>query len=530
MRRARWAAWSLPVFVSVGVSLPLAAQGGADLDVLARIRDEANARSQIMRSVHVFADVHGPRLTGSPGLKAAGEWAIATMQSWGLTNAHLEPWNFGRDGWVNERFSAHIVSPVKDSLVGEVLAWTPGTNGTVTAQAFLLRLPERPTTEQLNTYLNSVRDQVRGRIVLVDPIMTPPVDMNPAPKREDDAEMRRRFGAVKQDAIERPRNRRDQSTDPAPPLSSAAGQPPHRRVPPGKRGAPPRRRCPPAARAGDGIQQSRPTTWRPSYPSVILRNEDYGRIARLLADSTPVELEFTIVNRTFPEGRTAYNAVAEIAGTDKQDEVVMIGGHLDSWQSATGATDNAVGCAVMMEAARILQAIGVRPRRTIRVALWSGEEQGLLGSQAYIQQHFGTLENPKAGFGKLTAYLNLDHGTGRPRGAVVFGPDSAAAAVRQMLSPLADLGIVGAASTRSRAFGTTDHTAFNNAGLTGIDFELDPIEYDSHTHHTNLDTYERILESDARAAAIVVAFTAYQLAMREEMLPRFQRSEFPPGQ
>jgi hypothetical protein len=523
MLRARWVAWSLPVVVA----LPLAAQSGADLDVLARIREEANARSQVMRSVHVFSDVYGPRLTGSPSLKAAGEWAIATMQAWGLTSAQLEPWNFGRDGWVNERFSAHIISPVKDSLVGEVLAWTPGTSGVVAAQAFLLRLPERPTTDQLNTYLNSVRDHVRGRIVLVDPIMTPPIEMDPEPKREDDAEMRRRFGAVKE-AVERPRNRRDQSTEPAPPLSSAMI---NRRIDEFLVANAARIRVDDAR-----LPHGQVTAFNnPTYdvgtvvPSVILRNEDYGRIARLLADGTPVELEFTIVNRTFPEGRTAYNAVAEIAGTDKADELVMIGGHLDSWQSATGATDNAIGCAVMMEAARILRAIGVKPRRTIRVALWSGEEQGLLGSQAYIQQHFGTFEAPKAGFGKLTAYLNLDHGTGRPRGAVVFGPDAAAAAVRQMLAPLADLGIAGAVSTRSRSFGTTDHTAFNNAGLTGIDFELDPIEYDSHTHHTNLDTYERVLETDARAAAIVVAFTAYQLAMRDELLPRFQRNEFPPG-
>ncbi len=321
--------------------------------------------------------------------------------------------------------------------------------------------------------------------------------------------MRRRFGDIKE-AVERPRNRRDQSTDPPPPLSS--GQV-NRRIDEflrSKRCPRPRRRCPPAARAGDGVQQSRPTTSATVVPSVILRNEDYGRIARLLADGTPVELEFTIVNRTFPEGRTAYNAVAEIAGTDKQDEVVMIGGHLDSWQSATGATDNAVGCAVMMEAARILRAIGVRPRRTIRVALWSGEEQGLLGSQAYIQQHFGTFENPKAGVrqadGLPEPRSRHRPAAGAPSSSV---PTRAAAAVRQMLAPLADLGIVGAASTRSRAFGTTDHTAFNNAGLTGIDFELDPIEYDSHTHHTNLDTYERILEADARAAAIVVAFTAY---------------------
>ena len=525
MRRlAHWAAWSLLIVVAV----PLAAQSGADREVLARIRDEVNARSQIMRSVHVFADVYGPRLTGSPNLKAAGEWAVATMQSWGLTNGRLEPWNFGRDGWVNERFSAHILSPVKDSLVGEVLAWTPGTNGTVTAQAFHLRIPDRTTSEQLSTYLNSVRDHVRGRIVLVDPIMTPPIDMSPPAKREDDDEMKRRFGGVGPALANRPRARSDQSNEPPPPMSSAVIT---RRIDEflvanGAR-----------IRVDDSrLPHGQVTAFNnPDYnvatvvPSVILRNEDYGRIARLLADGTPVELEFTIVNRTYPEGRTAYNAVAEIAGTDKQDEVVIIGGHLDSWQSATGATDNAIGCAVMMEAARILRAIGVQPRRTIRVALWSGEEQGLLGAQAHIQQHFGTFENPKAGFGKLMAYLNLDHGTGRPRGAVVFGPESAATAVRQMLAPLADLGIAGAIATRSRSFGTTDHTAFNNAGLTGIDFELDPIEYDSHTHHTNLDTYERISEADARAAAIVVAFTAYQLAMRDDMLPRFQRSEMPPG-
>jgi carboxypeptidase Q len=518
--RARWAAWSLLMLVVV----PIAAQTGGDADVLARIRDEADSRSQILRSVHVLADVYGPRLTGSPNLKAAGDWAVAAMQSWGLTNGHLEPWNWGRDGWVNERFSAHIVSPVKDSLVGEVLAWTPGTNGVVTAQAFHLRYPDRPTSDQLTAYLNSVRDQVRGRIVLVDPLTKPPVDLNPPPTRKNDDDMRRRFGPIREET----RPARDQSNEPAPPLSSALLS---RRIDEFLVTAGARIRVDDAQRPHGQVTAFN----NPAYdistvvPSVILRNEDYGRIARLLADGTPVELEFQIVNRSYPEGRTAYNAIAEIAGTDKADELVMIGGHLDSWQSATGATDNAVGCAVMMEAARILRAIGARPRRTIRVALWSGEEQGLLGSRAYIDQHFGTAESPKAAFGKLMAYLNLDHGTGRPRGAVVFGPDATVGAMRQILAPLADLGIVGAAPTRSRAFGTTDHTAFNNAGLTGIDFELDPIEYDSHTHHTNLDTYERILESDARAAAIIVAFTAYQLAMRDEMLPRFPRAELPPG-
>jgi carboxypeptidase Q len=265
-----------------------------------------------------------------------------------------------------------------------------------------------------------------------------------------------------------------------------------------------------------------------AVPTIVLRNEDYGRIARILADGTPVELEFTIVNKVYPEGRTSYNVVAEIPGTDKRDEVVMLGGHLDSWQSATGATDNAIGCAVMMEAARILKAIGVQPRRTIRVALWSGEEQGILGSQAYVKEHFGSFENPKPEFAKLDAYLNIDSGTGRARGAGVFGPASAATLLRQTLAPFQDLGVVGASATRSRTVAGTDSTAFNNAGLPGVGFGQDPIEYNSHTHHTNLDNYERIVESDVRSSAIVIAATLYQLAMRDEMVPRFAPGDMPP--
>jgi hypothetical protein len=507
----------------VAAIVPLAAQADSERSVLARIREEANRGSQIMQSVHVLADLYGPRVTGSPALKAAGEWAIRTMQSWGLTNGHLEPWTFGYDGWTNERFSAHITAPVKDSLVGEVLAWTPGTDGTVAAQAFHLTIPERPTSEQLTNYLIGVREQVRGRIVLVDPLTAVAVDMDPPKKREDDSDMERRFGPNSQEPPDRSRSR-DRAGDP--PLSPSLVS---RRIDEFLLANGARVRVDDARRAHGQVAAFNNPTYdiKSVIPSVILRNEDYGRIARLLGGGTPVELEITIVNKTHPEGRTAYNAVAEIAGTDKADELVIIGGHLDSWQSATGATDNAVGCAVMMEAARILRAIGVRPRRTIRVVLWSGEEQGLLGSQAYVQQHFGSFENPKPAFAKLMAYLNLDHGTGRPRGAVVFGPAAAAAVVRQLVAPFADLGIVGAVETRSRAFGTTDHTAFNNAGLPGIDFELDPIEYESHTHHTNLDTYERILESDVRASAVIVAATAYQLAMRDELLPRLSRTEMP---
>jgi Zn-dependent M28 family amino/carboxypeptidase len=258
-----------------------------------------------------------------------------------------------------------------------------------------------------------------------------------------------------------------------------------------------------------------------------MRNEDYGRIARTLAGGTPVAIEAEIVNRTYPEGRTSYNTIAEIAGTDKKEEVVMLGGHLDSWHAATGATDNAVGCAIMMEAARILKAIGVQPRRTIRVALWSGEEQGLLGSLAYVKEHFGTAENPKPEFAKFAGYLNIDTGTGRARGASVFGPPEAGRILREALAPVKDLGVAGATTTTSRSVGGTDSTSFSNAGLPGIGFSQDSIEYSSHTHHTNLDTYERVIEEDARASAVTVATLLYQLAMRDEMLPRFSATEMP---
>src|SRR5262249_26709080 len=265
-----------------------------------------------------------------------------------------------------------------------------------------------------------------------------------------------------------------------------------------------------------------------AVPTVVLRNEDYGRIARILADGTPVELEVDIVNKVYPEGRTAYNTIAEIPGTDKKDEVVMLGGHLDSWHSATGATDNAIGCATMMEAARILKAIGVTPRRTIRVALWSGEEEGILGSQAYVREHFGSFESQKKEYATLVGYLNIDSGTGRARGASVFGPPSAATIVREALAPFADLGVVGAVATTSRNVGGTDSTAFNNAGLPGIGFGQDPIEYNTHTHHTNLDNYERVIESDVKDSAVAIAATLYQLAMRDAMLPRFAPGDMPP--
>jgi hypothetical protein len=265
----------------------------------------------------------------------------------------------------------------------------------------------------------------------------------------------------------------------------------------------------------------------PQSPAVILRSDDYGRIFRIIADGTPVTVEFNVSNQYFPEGKTSYVTVAEIPGTDKADEVVMLGGHLDSWTSATGATDNAIGCAIMMEAARILESIGAKPRRTIRVALWSGEEEGLLGSFAYVKDHFGSAEAPTKDFNKLDAYWNIDDGTGRVRGASIFGPPEAAAILAQYFKPFEDWGIYGALPSTARVEGGSDNGAFAVAGLPGIGTQQDNIEYNSTTWHTNLDTYERIVPEDVMHNAVITASVMLHLANRDQMLPRFAPADMP---
>lgn len=515
----------------VATALTFSAEERIDPDINARIRQEGLQRSQIMPTLHMLSDVHGPRLTGTPSLKAAGEWAIRQMAAWGLSNGRLEGWDFGRDGWTNELAWGAISSPVKDNLTFEVLAWTPGTNGTVTGPAVHLVLPDAPTAAALDAYFASVEGRVRNAMVLVGPARSVPVAFEPPTMRRSDEQVRALYDPARgATAGRRGRaGRAGQGGRPAPDGRLTAAEI-ATRVDQFLLANGARVRINDAARAHGQIAafNGRAYDITTTVPTVVMRNEDYGRITRILADGTAVELQFHIANTTHPEGRTAYNAIAEIPGGDRMDEVVMLGGHLDSWHSATGATDNAIGCAVMMEAARILKAIGVQPRRTIRVALWSGEEQGLLGSQAYVAQHFGSFEQPKPGYDALVAYLNIDSGTGRTRGASVFGPSGAAQAVREMLQPFEDFGVLGAAASSSRGLGGTDHTAFNSAGLTGIGFSQDPIEYGSHTHHTNLDTYERVIEQDAKQSAIVIASVLYHLAMRDEPLPRFGKADMPP--
>jgi carboxypeptidase Q len=517
---------ALSLIVSL-LALPIAAQNG-NADTIARIRKEAMERSQIMRTMHMFTDLYGPRLTGSPNHKAAAEWAVKQMTAWGLENAHLEPWDFKHPGWANERLTAHLISPVKDPLVCEVLAWTPSTKGTVTAKAHHLLLPERPSQEQLTAFFASQKVNVRGKIVLVGKAAALGVNLNPPAKRQTDEQAAQRYGLN------------------ARPFAFPTPSPTPTPAPNAPRPVAPRlieeqldaflKENGAAVRVNDAgreFRQIRAFNNRTfdvdkAVPTVVMSNEDFGRITRILNDGTEVVAEFNIVNRVYPEGATSYNTIGEIRGSDKADEVIMLGGHLDSWHAATGATDNAIGCAIMMEAARILKALNLKPRRTIRVALWSGEEQGLLGSQAYVKQHFGSFEDKKPGYEKFGGYFNIDSGTGRVRGASVFGPPEAASILREILEPFKDDGVMGAVPSRSRRLGGSDNTSFNQAGLPGIGMGQDPIEYNSHTWHTNLDTYERILEDDVKKNAMIVAWSVYQLATRDELLPRLPAAEMPP--
>lgn len=549
-------------------ALPLPAQAPQLSDVYTQIRLEETNNSKIMWIIHEIADVYGPRVTGTPNLKAADDWAVKTMTSWGLSNAHLEPWTFQPPsaatpvpGWENTELSAVALAPFHQQLIVQPLAWTPSTKGVVTAQVVLIEPPgmapptggggfgapppppaaaptgtpppmppavkpapaPQPTQAELDAYLNSIRDKVRGAIVLVGKHVEVPENFTPAPLRRPDEEWKSRFD---------PKNPRGGFNFPPPPQS-----------PPGQLTRQEVNRVVDQFLVDNGAlvrindagrdhgvivaQQNSTYDWTRAVPTLVMRNEDYGRIARALADGTAVTLRVNIQNREFPEGTTAYDAIGEIPGSDKKDEVVMLGGHYDSWHDATGATDNGIGSSMMLEAIRILAALHVRPRRTIRVALWSGEEEGLLGSLAYVKQHFGSFEDPKPEFAKLDAYFNIDSGTGKPRGASIFGPPEAAGVVREALMPFQDWGFTGASATTSRRTGGTDSTSFNNAGLPGIGLAQDPFDYGSFTHHTTLDTYERIYEEDVREGAVEIAAAVYALAMADQMVPRFTAENMP---
>lgn len=537
--------------LAAGVTIPLPAQEKTDDGNIAKFRSEAVEHPQIMHTLHMLTDRYGPRMTGTPNHEAAAKWVVSEMTGWGMKNAHLEPWDFARPGWLNDHAYAFITAPVKENLHFEVLAWTASTKDTAAGSVVQLeRTPQGPemprnndagfgggrggrgggpqhygpTQEQMDQWVAANKSKVRGKIVMVGKAAVIPVDFNPPAKRRPDDEVKAQYegggrggrggrgNAPPADPKYLSNNKIEAMVDEMLVSGGAAGK------------------INDAAR-GEGLifaQQDHQYDPAKTVPTIIVRNDDYGRMERLLADGDDVKVEMNIVNHVYPEGKTSYNVVGEIPGSDKADEIVMLGGHLDSWHSGTGATDNAAGSSIMLEAARLIQSMGLKPRRTIRVALWSGEEEGLLGSLAYVAQHFGTAENPKPEWYKLDAYFNIDSGTGRPRGAGIFGPPAAADVLRPVLAHFTDWGVFGASVTNSRATGGTDSTSFNNAGLPGVGFTQDPIEYNTLTHHSSLDTYERIIPDDVEKAAAVVAACVWQVANRDEMVPRFPKDQMPP--
>jgi len=501
----------------------LPATEAVDLDMVTKIRLEEFNNSKVMETASELMDRIGPRLTGSPQMKEANEWTKERLSGWGLANARLESWGpFGR-GWTWEGCSVRMTAPTKTQLVAIPEAWTAGTSGPIRGAAARLNIKEVSELEAL-------KGSFGGKIVFVGEVRDIGLREKPDSQRYDEERLEAEFlyempgGPPRYNRAEYAKRREIRKAV----NKFLEDEKALAIVSPGR---------------GDmgtfNVQGG--GTWKKGdpqgLPSLSMEPEHFGRVARLLDRSVPVEIEMDVQARFIEEDLMQWNTIAEIPGGDKKDEVVMLGAHLDSWHGATGATDNGAGSVVAMEAMRILKAVGVKPRRTIRIGLWSGEEQALYGSQAYVAQHFASRPEPSAEekekpfylrkktgpltvkpeHAKLSAYFNLDNGSGKIRG--IYCEDNAAVApiFREWLAPFADLGATLVTLNRT---GGTDHESFDDVGLPAFQFVQDELEYETRTHHTNMDLYERLQKNDLMQASAIMAAFAYNAAMREGMIPR----------
>ena len=508
--------------LAVALGLPLAAQvkEKIEYDAIMRIKDEGFGRnSRVMEYSSWLTDVHGPRLTNSPQYKAAGEYVKKQMTELGLANVKLEPWGpFGR-GWSNEYTNVRVVAPYTTTLTAYSKAWAPGTNGPVKGEVVAITLDKDEDLEK-------ARGTLKGKFVLLQP--APEVKpLFEAPGRrysEDDLEK------LTKESPSRGGMRRVQP-GPGNPFANMQAQAEFRKkrtaflVAEGIAGTISPSTCPrgdsgsvcvAAVSPGEGSRDPKDPT---PFPQIVVASEHYGRMLRTLEKKLPVTVEVDVKNTFFDDDQMTFNVIAEIPGTDKADEVVMIGAHLDSWHTGTGATDNGASSAVMMEVMRIIKASGLKPRRTIRMGLWGGEEQGLLGSRAYVKEHFANPDDMtlKPEHAKLAAYFNMDNGGGVFRGIYMQNNDAAASVVSSWMEPFHGLGLT---TVSPQPTGGTDHQAFDAVGLPGFQFIQDPLEYSTRTHHTNQDVYERLIADDLKTNAVIIASFAYQAAMRDEKLPR----------
>jgi len=553
--------------------------------VLAQIRDEGFNRSQVMATLSYLTDVIGPRLTGSPQLLRANEWTRDKLSSWGLVNAHLEPWGmFGR-GWSLKRFSAQVIEPQAIPLIGYPKAWSPGLKGTVVADVVHLD----PKTE---ADLAPFKGKLKGAIVLAGAGREVQARWEPLAIRNDDSKLlqlansevatvgpsgQARSGtaaersasfaetpvgrALRDRATTRPATRASTGPTTSPTYSAAKLLTFLEKegvavvITPSTQGDGGTLFVSSASIPGVERQLFSPTSqpsrriWAmdqaPVPPQIMLSAEHYNRLVRMIQAGEKLKMAVELAVE-FHDNMMGYNTIAEIPGTDLKDQIVMIGGHMDSWHSGTGATDNGAGVAAAMEAVRIIKALGIKPRRTIRIGLWTGEEQGLFGSKGYVTEHFGSYPEPttrpsgsrrgsttrpaasqparnlikRAEYDKFSVNFNLDNGTGKIRGVHLQGNEAARPLFRKWFTPFADL---GAATISLSNTGGTDHIPFDAIGLPGFQFIQDPIEYWSRTHHSNQDLYERAQADDLKQASVIMATFVYNAAMMDERFPRKTR-------
>jgi carboxypeptidase Q len=500
-----------------------------DLDVITQIRQEEFRNSKVMDTLSSLTDSIGPRLTNSPNMRKANKWTQDQFTKWGLQNSHLEAWGPFGTGWSYELSSVRMLAPDTAELIALPKAWTPGTDGPVRGKLVRVKLENKEDLEKnrgklagailllgdmREVKMNTEAKMTRYTDQTLDELYhySAPAPRNPALAAQfADAARRRAF---------------------APELTKflmeekvAATIEPTRL--PGDGGTI-------FVQSGGSYKKGEPV----GVPSLVMDIEHYGRISRLMDRKEDVEVEVNVKAKFYDDDPMGYNTVAEIPGTDLKDEVVMLGAHLDSWHGGTGATDNGAGSAVAMEAVRLIKALDLHPRRTIRIALWSGEEQGLLGSRGYVAQHLATRpEQPGGQFGgggggprppagpltfkpdynKVSVYFNLDNGSGKIRGVYLQENSAAAPIFQNWMEPFRDLGMT---TLTMRNTGGTDHLSFDGVGVPGFQFIQDELEYDTRTHHSNMDTYERLQRDDLMQASAVMASFVYNAAMRDQMFPR----------
>ena len=510
----------------------------APKETIDKIRDEGINRSQVMQTLSYMTDVIGGRLTGSPSMKRANEWTRDKMQEWGMQNAHLQSWGpFGR-GWSVRKFSAVVTEPQFLNVIAYPKAWSPSTKGAMSGEVVHL---DAKTPEDLAKY----KGQLRGKIVLVSNLRpVKPID-KALVNRMSDEDLAKLAAApdpsASGDTGNPPpamiKNFVDMMNSQAKKMKFLIDEGAAVMIDSSNQGS---GGTVFVQGAGVGVEMGEVKTiddifgaaafqpfnkkWEANMmPQATMATEDYNRLVRMIDQGAKPKMTVEIDSQFHDDDPMGYNTVAEIPGSDPalKDEVVILGGHLDSWHSSTGATDNGAGCAAVMEAARIILASGLKPRRTIRVALWSGEEQGIFGSTAYVKQHFGEKKNgaltKAADYDKLSAYYNLDNGTGKIRGVYMQGNSGARPFFEAWLAPFADL---GAKTLTLSNTGGTDHLPFDAIGLPGFQFIQDPVEYDTRTHHSNQDNFDRIQADDMKQSATIIAAFAYQTAMMDGKLPR----------